>query len=71
MSVDFGKLVVMLGMVTGGLLLIIRGHVTEGVGLLTFASGYTAGNGMLAKKGLPPQPMISRRHSSNDNGDHV
>lgn len=65
-SVDFGKLVVMLGMVTGGLVLIVRNHVTEGVGLLTFASGYTAGNGMLAKKGLPPQPMLSRKHSEGE-----
>lgn len=62
MSVDIGKLVVMLGMVAGGLVLLAQGHTSEGVGLLTFASGYTAGNGMLARRNGQPAPMITRRH---------
>lgn len=61
MSIDLGKLAVMLGMVAGGIVLIVQGHTSEGVGLLTFASGYTAGNGMLARRDQSPQPMIGRR----------
>jgi hypothetical protein len=63
---DYGKLLILLVALSGGLVLAIVGVVTEddastlsGVGICTTIIGYVTGNGRLASRTEPPQPLLS------------
>lgn len=64
---DYGKFIVVLVALVGGIVLAIVGAVvhdaqgltTAGVGLSTGALGYTFGNGRLAARSEPPATLMS------------
>lgn len=62
MSVDWGKVVIATVAMIVGIVLIITGDTTAGVGLVTLVVGYTLGNGKTAVRNEQPQPMIGRKN---------
>lgn len=57
-EIEWGKLVLSSILLIGGFALVLTGSKTEGVGIITAVMGYVFGNGRLASKGKPSQPMI-------------
>lgn len=62
-QVEWGKLLVLLCGIVGGVVLLVTGAVTEsaGVGIIMAVLGYVTGNGRLASKGEQSVPAIGAR----------
>lgn len=68
MTIDWGKIVTIAMVLVSTLILALTGHLPETVVTLVFgaATGYTFGNGIQARKGKGPEPMIGPRRNTDD-----
>lgn len=63
MSVNVYKFVIALSSIAAGVVLLVAGSVSEGVGvgLITTPVGYLLGNSVSAARGEPVPPAIARK----------
>lgn len=59
-QVEWGKVIIAVTAILTGIVLIIVGEHTAGVGMVTTIVGYTFGNGRLISTGKAPVPMIAK-----------